>query len=309
MANQVVGDFRPLPSRGLRIEQICHALRCFDLEPEVVRISKDLPLISLMYAYIHMGIPVLLLLEAGGLGHVVAVNGYRLEPVVVRKEEIAGGCLPMRGLHIEKFYAHDDAMGPFARLWIKGPGIRPSDQVEVPLIFESNHKDRNGVPIPLYPSAVILPVYNKIRLTFIELQMWLERLHFVVSSVWQDMSDLQWDVHLSTVNDYKSDVRGSLTRDTASKEGILLMSHPRFIWKAILHSAEKGEVMEILADATDLKDSVPFYHMEILSPQHRTSLVTKLQAPGMEAVLKQSITERFYECLKRWCSDPSGAMS
>lgn len=309
MANQVVGDFRPLPSRGLRIEQMCHALRCFDLEPEVVRISKALPLISLMYAYIHMGIPVLLLLEAGGLGHAVAVNGYRLESAQIRTEEVSGGCLPMRGLNVEKFYAHDDAMGPFARLWIKGPGTRPSDKVEVPVVFESNHKDANGAPLQLYPTAVILPVYNKIRLTFLELQMWLECLHFVVKSVWQDMHDLQWDIHLSTVNDFKADIRRSTFRDIASKERILLRAHPRFIWKSTLHSIAKGEVLEILADATDLKDSIPFYHMEIFDSERKATLTTNLQAPNIEKVLKQSITEQFYNCLKNWCTDPSGSIS
>ena len=215
----------------------------------------------------------------------------------------------MRGRYIEKFYAHDDAMGPFSRLLINGPGVRPRDGAHVPVVFEGEHKDVTGKAIPLFPSAVILPVYNKIRLTFLELQMWLERLHLVVTTVWQDLTDLQWDIHLSTVNDYKSDLRLSVNRDATAKERILLQSHPRFLWKSTLFSATRGEVLVILADATDLKDSVPFYHMEVISLQHKHLLIAQLQAPHMESVLKQITTERFYHSLKNWCTHPSGCMS
>jgi hypothetical protein len=307
IANQVVGDFRPLPSRGLRLEQICHALRSFDLEPEVIRISSGLPLISLMYAYLHMGIPVLLFLKAGGSGHVVAVTGYRMEQTRVRSEETHGGCIPLCGLRIEKFYAHDDAMGPFSRLWIKGGGKTPSGEL-VPLVFESNHKDANNVPIALYPQAVILPVYHKIRLTFLELQMWLERLHVLVSSLWQDLKELEWDVHLTTVNGYKSDLRESALGDSETREQLLLKSHPRFIWKATLYSEEEGQILEVLADATDVKDSIPFYQMNILSPRHKQFLITQLQAPNMQKILEQTITGRFLSSLIRWSSDPTGSI-
>jgi hypothetical protein len=301
IANQVVGDARPLPSRGLRLEQICHALRTFDLEAEVVHISEKVPLISLMRAYLCMGIPVLMLLVAGNLGHVVAVTGYRMQDNMVRTEEVPGGCIPMLGLCIDRFFAHDDAMGPFSKLLIMGPGTRPNDNVKVPVVFESNHKTApQGPPLPLYPVAVILPVYNKIRLTFLELQEWLERLHFVISSVWPDLDGMMWEIELTMVNTYKTQQRNLGMRSQRVLEPLLLKPQPRFIWRSLLRSADKTAVLEILADATEVKDSVPFYDLEVFSAAHRDILVTELKDKNNEKILIDVTTEPFFDFLRRW---------
>lgn len=48
---------RPFPSRGLRIEQICNAIAGVGLDPEVYPVSPDLPLVSLAYSYLRLGLP------------------------------------------------------------------------------------------------------------------------------------------------------------------------------------------------------------------------------------------------------------
>jgi hypothetical protein len=46
VANQVVHPARPVPSHGLNIQQICNSIRHVGLEPEVVQVGQNLPLIS-----------------------------------------------------------------------------------------------------------------------------------------------------------------------------------------------------------------------------------------------------------------------
>ncbi|HSN97197.1 MAG TPA: hypothetical protein VLS89_02830, partial [Candidatus Nanopelagicales bacterium] len=74
-------DGRPLPGRGgLKISQLCNALRFFNFAPELVTVGND-PGMFLRYlgVYIRSGIPIILCLDGtrGGSGHTVTVVGYR----------------------------------------------------------------------------------------------------------------------------------------------------------------------------------------------------------------------------------------
>jgi hypothetical protein len=175
VANQVIHHARPIPSHGLIVQQICNAIRQVGLEPEVVQVKPNTPLPSLLYGHLQMGLPVILgvWIEGRG-GHAITLAGYSLRQQRHLNQEVAGGALsiPMKGLRIDEFYAHDDQIGPFSRL-----NVNPSAQVAdviYPVTFEGAWKDRpTGKVLNLHPTVVIIPVYNKIRVTFLDAQRWL----------------------------------------------------------------------------------------------------------------------------------------
>jgi len=174
-ANQVADDRRPLPSHGLRIAQICNAVKYVGLEPEVIPVSKSSPLASLLYGYLRFGVPVVMVVEIEKQGfHAVTLTGYSLRSVPQGPRETIGPkrFLPMVGRRIDEFYAHDDQVGPFARL----PIIRPSEDPRCPISFEGWKDPKTGKARDFLPRAVVVPVYGKVRLTFTDIQKWLERL-------------------------------------------------------------------------------------------------------------------------------------
>ena len=102
-----------------------------------------------------------------------------------------------------------------------------------PFCFESDWANPDtGRKLPLYPHVVIVPVYNKIRLTFLDVLAWLTRMTEVLKLVIS--SPLEWDVYLTLSNEYKKLLRDERALDDNRLESILLMQHPRFIWRALL---------------------------------------------------------------------------
>src|ERR1017187_9065250 len=150
-ASQVFHHGRPIPSQGLSVEEICSAIRHVGLEPELVDLrTARPPLFSLIYGYLEMGIPVVLVVMIGGIGfHAITITGYSAPLVAQRAEEIPGvAAVPMKGRRIDKFYGHDDQIGPFARISIRqAPAGAPS-----PIQFETSWVDKStGQPRPVYP--------------------------------------------------------------------------------------------------------------------------------------------------------------
>jgi hypothetical protein len=255
-ANQVADDRRPLPSHGLRIEQICNAIKYVGLEPEVIRVSKTLPLASLLYGYLRFGVPVILVVEIKGQGlHAVALTGYSLRPIIQGKDEPVGPrkLLPMVGRRIDEFYAHDDQTGPFSKL----PITRPSSDPRYPITFSGWKSPTRRKGYDFLPRAVVIPVYGKIRLTFVDIQIWLSRLSNIPRYLrWKQ---IEWDIYLTRTNERKSELRTK--HELANDKDLvrlLVRQHPRFAWRSLLR-VEGTPVLEVLADATDIERSFPFY--------------------------------------------------
>jgi hypothetical protein len=67
-----------------------------------------------MYAYLRLGLPVLLFLLLDGRedqGHLITVTGYRLAATDV----LPTTDISLAADALDRFHAHDDQMGPFAR--------------------------------------------------------------------------------------------------------------------------------------------------------------------------------------------------
>lgn len=294
-ANQVVNHARPIPSHGLSIQQICNAIRHVGLDPEVVLVNKGLPVPSLVYGHLSHGLPVILIATIEGQGrHAIALNGYSINPAPVHACEVDPKvpCLPMTGLRINEFYGHDDQIGPFSRVIIK-----PSTTVGTatyPVVFESSWKDKtSGKYLALYPEMIVVPVYRKIRVTFVDVQQWLTRLHALLSILLKGSGRLEWDVRLTTVNEYKKELRDS-TLAEATRSELLLTSLPRYMWCAVL-AVDDVILLECLVDATDMMQSAPFLVMLWHNEDLKAAVHTHLLDPSLRDVLRRTLTPRFAE--------------
>lgn len=300
LANQVVHHSRPVPSHGLIVEQICNAIRQAGLEPEVIQVKPHTPLTSLIYGHLKMGLPVILGVDVEGKsGHAITLVGYSLKEERVLIQEVATGnwgLIPsMTGLHIDKFYAHDDQIGPFSRVEVK-PSTKVG-KVIYPVTFQGAWVDKQtGKLLTLYPHVLIIPVYNKIRLSFADIQAWITRLTYVLSSLFGPEAPLEWDVYLTTTNEYKKFIKNSQQHRGKVLEGLILEQHPRFIWRATL-KFDRTDILELLFDATDMARSLPVYHAQWYNQELRNLLNGLLKRSELQNRIIPFLTRPFLEFL------------
>jgi hypothetical protein len=292
-ANRGFHRGRLVPSHGLIVEEMCQAVRDVGLEPELVDCyERNVPLISLAYAHLRMGVPVILVVKLGNQGlHAITLTGYSLQDKVVHSEELAGTatCLPMMGLRIDELYGHDDQVGPFARLIVRSAAS--------PVLLEGDWKDDGGQPLRIEPIAALIPVYNKVRVTFLDVQSWLTRLHGVLPALGLDSTgSIEWDLSLTTTNAYKELVKSS-GLPSAELERLLLTPQPRFIWRAVLR-VPTADVLELLADATDMARSFPMFDAIWHHEGFKSAMREVLTAPAMQPSLVEALTPRFLDFLK-----------
>jgi hypothetical protein len=293
-ANNVANQFRPIPSHGLSIQQMCHAIREVGLESELVTAGPNVPFVSLLYGHLHSGLPVVLVVDIEGRGrHAVTLTGYSLRNERVLGQEVASGAhaIPMIGLRIDEFYAHDDQIGPFARMTVKPPSI------DSPVLFEGSWKDSDtGKTLTMTPVVAIVPVYNKIRVTFIDVQKWLTRLTRVLRLLLPEDAEFEWDLHLVTTNDLKRRIVSEVLPDRDRKR-ILFKQQPRFMWRALLVHGSTP-LMELLVDATDMERSFPIHDGIWRHDDFRERLQILLGAEQLQELLSKHLTNRFLAFLK-----------
>lgn len=288
---------RALPSHGLNVLQICEAIRGVGLEPEVFTVRPNVPVVSLTYAYVRAGLPAILAIDVQQRGlHAVTVLGYSLEGAPVRETEVSpcSRMLPLRGLDVSKFYVHDDQIGPFARMI-----IHPGNQ-KYPVRFKGTWSTAAGQEAWLDPVYVIIPVYHKIRIKFLEVLKWPNILtEFFQSLGWTRPSgplSLRWDVFLTTVNKLKNDLRAA--RSTAQLlKTVLLRSHPRFIWRVTAYH-DATPLFVLLADATDIERSFLPYLIWFEHPGFGQVVRSQLGRPAWDKAVTKYLSSKFVELLQ-----------
>ena len=294
LANGAGSDSRAIPSHGLSLSQMAHAVRSVGLEPEVVTAAPSTPLVSVIYSHLKLGLPVVLLVEIESQGfHALTITGYSMVKDRAISSEVGQGWVapPFSGLRINEFYAHDDQIGPFSRLLIV-----PSTSVEYPVFFSGSWEDSTGQSLRMTPRFLLIPVYNKIRVTFVDIQGWIQRLWTILEQVLADLENYEWDTYLAASNDLKSELVSTL-RGHPTQEMFLAMHHPRFVWRNSLKY--NGEVvLDLFADATDMQRSMPFYYIVFYNSALQSAINQLMSAPELESQLNQILTIRFKEFLR-----------
>ncbi|PSB58796.1 hypothetical protein [Chamaesiphon polymorphus] len=308
-ANQVVHHSRSFPSNGLVVEQMCDAIRQVGLEPEVFNVKRDknpkkFPLVDLIYGYLKMGLPVILASEIEGIGfHAITLLGFSIqsEHTFPLKES---AITPTIGSRINKLYAHDDQNGPFSEICITQ---NHEENTKYPIVFECawnqlNRKDK----ITLKPHVIIIPVYNKIRVTFLGIQKWINVLHEIIKVLLDsqkiETNNLEWNIYLFTSNELKSSIKEE-NISQQDKKILLLTQHPRFIWRATLSMREKNDdnsyrsekIVDFLADATDIPHGFPIYQALWYQEELRSELNDLMMSEKVGEVLAEIHNQKYLD--------------
>jgi len=295
-ANQVIHHARPIPSRGLIADQICSAIRQAGLEHEVVWMNDSTPILSLLYGHLRMGLPVILGVDIEGLGgHAIAVAGYSLLRTRHLQREIASNTksAPMIGLRINELYAHDDGIGPFSRLRVE-PSTAPGRAVHFTGTWE-----RGGNHLPLVPKLIVVPVYHKIRVTYLDIQVWVDRLTAVLSTVVFGQGDgMEWDVHLTMTNQIKREMKESGQLAPDELDSFLFSSQPRFMWCAILRW-DGVPLMRLFFDATGMSRSLPLFTVLWHDTEFKVAMRAYFEMDPIRDLLIHYLTRPFFEELRK----------
>jgi hypothetical protein len=295
--NKVPSPQRSFPNHGLDIPQIASAINEVGLESELKIIDDENSLQSTIYCYLRAGFPLLLLatiwdasdpnyvkpyIQKPSEGHAIAITGFSLGKNGCTPENISGTLF--RHSKIDKIYVHDDQVGPFARMEIKGDiEIQDSDgNKNIVLSLGSSWGSDKDVDIRFAPHSIILPLYHKIRIsyyTILENIIYFDQRHIEPIRKYfpgNFPERFEWDVYLSFGWKFQEDIRGCSYIDSDYRSHLLKKNYPRFVWRAIGRS-ENNRVIEYLFDATDTESDDPRdYLIDIIHYDKRLIEITTM---------------------------------
>ena len=288
-ANRILRSARPFPSRGLTIEQVCNAIASVGLDPEVYWVQPNLPLVSMAYSYLKLGVPVMLIFNVQNIGlHGVALNGYSLRDSVQVTNEGGSGVLPaLIGRRIDEFYCHDDQAGPFSKLKI----VPAADNKSIVKFTADNW---NG---ELTPYAVVVPVHPKIRTGFREvISNWIPRLSSLLSLV-RDAAKFEWDIFLTSSNELKSITRTDHKAFPAGvRDELLVEGLPKYVWRCILR-IDGNSALEMLLDTTEMVRGFPVLRIW-WTDQALKAQLAPVTDPNLSLGFVTILTQRLYDSVK-----------
>lgn len=254
---------RTFPSDGLDHYQIGNAFQSVGLEFELRTPNRDLDTHraadwrGFIYAYLRIGLPVLLFIgidqedDRGPGGHLVVVTGYRENPKRFRRSR----AISLAAEQIERFYVHDDQVGPFSRL-----GFAKDADGSLETAWWPEHDLEHKFLASL--DSIFVPLVSEIRITYEEIFAAVRPLDLYLTLVAEGPAqDLVWDIYLEFSNIYKNEVRDSADIPVAFKAEVLTRNLPRYIWVARGRIGEALE-LDLVFDATDLNTG---FHCRLLS--------------------------------------------
>jgi len=182
--------------------------------------------------------------------HAVTLTGYSLAKVLTPVTH-KGCSIALRAMRIDKLYAHDDQIGPFAEMsW------RDDDTSLDTKWYKSAKRTIHAVP-----DCLIVPLAPKIRIpyeTIEEAVFQLDpRLGAFSSNGYPAGKQVEWEIRLSTVNALKSEIIDDLSVSMDERIRLLSLDLPKHLWLAAgwvedtNYPAKKQ--IEFIVDATALK--------------------------------------------------------
>lgn len=162
---------RGLPAAdGLDLNQMLAAVRAFGYSPLVTSPLKEdtgAAFLAAITTYLRSGIPVILrIFDGSSEGHALTLSGYR-EATTDRLELATRRKRPLKVPGPVHFYAHDDRLGPYARLEINGPSD-PDPDGDRRLTVKFKPRSDESIFDKFKSSAIltnaIVPLYPKLRL-------------------------------------------------------------------------------------------------------------------------------------------------
>ena len=287
-------EYRPpqtrlIPNPGLTIDQMAQAIKQFQLDPLIISAIDEQILKGHVYAYINSGLPLLLCINIYNKGkeelelysaHAITLTGYSLG---CSQANPWNNCL-LESSKIDELYAHDDNVGPFSKIGINLEKVDPQNPNKDYPILDIETKKSNQVIIP---SEVIIPLYHKIRIPYnyiFNVVFGFDRILkvFQTNNFINLPENLTWDIYLTTINKYKTELFNSQEINNETKRLILTKRLPRFLWKATAFSANET-IFEFLFDATDIQQADAAVNGYV----HDDNLLNQIKAPLDEDFIQE----------------------
>ncbi len=266
-------DSRVIPSKGLNAHQMAQAIRNLNLEPLSINVNQISTLKATIYAYLIGKIPLLLTFELfdtttsphKSIGHhAVAVAGCG-----VRKsfsEQLDGSGFVLKAMAVDRLYAHDDQIGPFAKMEVDG-GKVTTEQNGNTYVFDSlstSWRGNNGAgaigTARAVPDFILIPLQNKIRIPFWTILSAVYNFDNFLFTLSKNIGlpalagRLEWEIYLTTVNDFKSDfIESDSVKNSSDRFKILTKRMPRFLWVAKSSLACGTQFLDLVFDATGIE--------------------------------------------------------
>jgi len=116
------------------------------------------------------------------------------------------------------------------------------------------------------PRFHLIPLYPKVRIHFefirdvvMRFDKFLREAIYGSKPISSLTSPFEWDIFLSTVNQFKSAIHMESQIENSVKRRILLYNMPRFIWCAKMRYDGRA-LLELVFDATDIEQGKFFVH-------------------------------------------------
>ena len=225
--------------------------------------------------------------------HAVAVTGFGSDgaskAVGGPSGFLAKSCL------IDRVYAHDDQVGPFARMRLDGVTVNVGTDADPQIVWSLSTSWQDGAggtnAVRFVPQMLLVLLYHKIRIPFELVQSavlnfddFIEFLrdHGVVPLA----ERLKWDIYLTTVSDLKGNIFGDYDKALSPdlRHEVLSKPLPRFLWRATARCAN-NPVADLLFDATDIEQGKYFVHSIKYDVTFASILEGALGTPGIGPIL------------------------
>lgn len=296
---------RLFPNKGLNLLQICQAIFNSGLvsevkKPDVTLSDKDGKIIGkvisnqylkkILNAYSPIGIPIILVISVPSGGapglHAITVSGFKQNsPTLISpRPEIS-----WLADNIEKFYAHDDQWGPFARIEFMN-----QYEIETPWTVFDPSKRATLV------TNIVVPIYPKVRISYEEIEVIVLGLDRILTFFFDGkiVADLVWDIKIEYSENFKSQLKVS-GLDETEKVAHLTTSMPKYIWIATCYIAEH-KVLEFTFDATDVNSGMIGKDLICHLPQEIKTLLSdflKTNKNILQTLFNHRASINYYEFL------------
>lgn len=279
---------RAFPNEGLTISQMAAAVRHMDLEPMVLSAKDRQNLNGIAYAFLRGKIPCVMAFRLQEWEeerfkteghHAVAITGFSLSDAPPLPERLTG--FQLRAERIDKLYAHDDQVGPFARMtWVSDTPHGPVHPSDTKLLKTSWPGEKYA---DIHKQFVLIPLYHKIRIPYDEIRAAIMSLDALIERFRANHPRIpraEWDIYLTNASDYKASARAEYPALNVPLKETLYKSLPRFMWRVTVRANDKVE-MDLLFDATGIA-------------QHNL-LVHRVSCGGIYEVILDYLAENFFE--------------
>ncbi|NBQ68292.1 MAG: hypothetical protein EBU46_05445 [Nitrosomonadaceae bacterium] len=267
--NLPANSARALPNAGLTATQMAIAVRDVGLEPYIIGTPNSYVLNSTLYAYLRCRIPSILTFKLVevldennrimGL-HAVTVTGFSVGRNT--PEPFSNGCFLLHSSRIDKLYAHDDQVGPFARMvWTQSKNSES---------YLETSWSGNGI-VEAHPIFLMIPLYHKIRIPFEIIHDAIYLVDMILESgrqkLYPSLQRPEWDIYLTTVSEFKSDFLHSMRPILGAQvEKTLTAALPRFLWRVTARCGEEYH-LDLLFDATGIAQQKLLVHAIEVKPE------------------------------------------